>query len=57
MRRIALQDTIARQFDAVMRRVSKGRRGMGRSGMITIDCGQEEILERSAVSVDAQALR
>ncbi len=56
MKRIALQDRIARQFDAVMRRVSKGRRGMGRSGMITIDCGQQEILERSAVSMDAQGV-
>jgi predicted ABC-class ATPase len=56
VRRIALQDLIARQFDGVTKKISKGHRGTGKSGLISIDRGNQEILERSAVEMDAQGL-
>ena len=34
----------------------KGHRGIGKSGLISIDSGKQEILERSAVSIDAQGV-
>ena len=56
IKRIAFQDFIARQFETVQRRLVKGHRGIGRSGVISIDSGKQEILERSAVSIDAQGV-
>jgi predicted ABC-class ATPase len=56
IKRIAFQDYIARQFDALQRKFSKGHRGMGKGGLIGIDSGGQEILERSAVSIDAQGV-
>lgn len=55
-RRIAFQDFIARQFDRWARKVSRGHRGTGKSGLIGIDSGNQEILERSAVEMDAQGV-
>jgi len=54
IKRIALQDLIARQFESVRGRVSRGYRGTGRSGMIQIDYGGQEIIERSSVSIHEQ---
>ncbi|MGB9627229.1 MAG: ABC-ATPase domain-containing protein [Thermodesulfobacteriota bacterium] len=54
IKRIALQDLIARQFEAVRSRVTRGHRGAGRSGTIQIDSGKQEILERSSVSILGQ---
>ncbi len=54
VRRIAFQDFIARRFEAIQSKVAKGHRGIGKSGLIGIDSGGQEILERSAVSMDAQ---
>jgi predicted ABC-class ATPase len=34
----------------------KGHRGIGKSGLISIDSGKQEILERSAVSIGAQGV-
>jgi predicted ABC-class ATPase len=56
IKRIAFQDFIARQFETVQRRLVKGHRGIGKSGLIIIDSGKQEILERSAVSIDAQGV-
>jgi len=56
IRRIAFQDYIGRQFDSHQRKTSKGHRGIGKSGLISIDSGRQEILERSAVSIDAQGV-
>jgi len=56
VRRIAFQDYIARQFDAVARKVARGHRGTGKGGQIVIDCGNQEVLERSAVEMDAQGV-
>jgi len=56
IKRIAFQDFIARQFETVQRGLVKGHRGIGKSGLISIDSGKQEILERSAVSIDAQGV-
>jgi predicted ABC-class ATPase len=56
MRRIAFQDFIARRFEWLQRKLSKGHRGIGRGGLISIDSGRQEILERSAVSIDARSV-
>ena len=56
IRRIAFQDFIGRRFEAVLSKVAKGHRGIGKSGLISIDSGKQEILERSAVSIDAQGV-
>lgn len=56
VRRIAFQDFIARRFDVAQTKVARGHRGIGKSGLISIDAGRQEILERSAVSIDAQGI-
>jgi predicted ABC-class ATPase len=56
IRRIAFQDLIARRFESIRAKVNKGHRGIGKSGLIHIDSGKQEILERSATLVDAQGV-
>jgi predicted ABC-class ATPase len=56
IKRIAFQDFILRRFETTQGKLVKGRRGSGRSGLISIDSGNQEILERSAVSIDAQGV-
>lgn len=51
-RRIALCDYLARCFSKAIRKYSKGIRGTGKSGLISIDAGKQEILERSAVVIN-----
>jgi predicted ABC-class ATPase len=53
-RRIALQDALARQVHAAIRQATQGHRGSGKSGMVTIDAGGQEVLERTAVVVTPQ---
>jgi predicted ABC-class ATPase len=53
-RRIALEDFLARQVQAAIRQVAQGRRGSGKSGMVSIDSGGQEVLERTAVVVTPQ---
>lgn len=54
VRRIAFQDYIGRRFEAVLSKTARGRRGIGKSGLISIDIGRQEVLERSSVSINAQ---
>jgi len=54
VRRVAFQDYVARQFESIRAKVNRGHRGIGKSGLINIDFGKQEILERSAASVEAQ---
>ena len=56
VRRIAFEDFIARKFESVQQKVTRGRRGTGKGGLIGIDCGNQEILERSAVLIDGQGI-
>jgi len=50
VRRIALEDLLARRFDRQLPG-SRGGRGSGKSGIISIDAGGQEVLERSAAVV------
>ena len=50
VRRVALADYLARQVDRAVPR-SGGRRGSGHSGEIRVDCGGQEVLERTAVRI------
>lgn len=49
VRRIALQDFLTRQLHQALRRVAEGRRGSGKSGLLAIDVGGQEVLERTAM--------
>jgi len=51
-RQIALNDYLARCFALAVDRFSSGVRGTGKSGLIAIDFGKQEILERSAVVIN-----
>ncbi|MFP4173427.1 MAG: ABC-ATPase domain-containing protein [Candidatus Hydrogenedentota bacterium] len=48
-RRLALSDFIARETRRAIRGESTGRRGSGKSGLVAIDAGQQEVLPRTAV--------
>ena len=54
--RTAFCDYLARRFHEAIRRLTKGHRGMGKSGLVEIDRGGQEILERNAVVVDKENL-
>ena len=51
IRRLALQDFLCREVHSAIRREVKGRRGTGKSGIVTIDVGGQEVLERAALRV------
>jgi predicted ABC-class ATPase len=50
-REIALRDFLTRQFSEAAKRICKGKRGTGKSGIIAIDRPGQEILERTSVFV------
>ncbi len=54
VRRVALEDYVTRQFAAAIRRYVKGNRGTGKSGMVAVDVGRQEILERTSCVVNDQ---
>jgi len=54
-RRVALADFLTRAFDAACSQVS-GRRGSGKSGLIAIDRPGQQILERTSVLVNEDAV-
>ena len=51
VRRVALEDYLARCVRDAIRGTTGGRRGSGKSGLIEIDAGRQEVLERTAVVV------
>ncbi len=51
VRTVALEDFLARQVRQAIRKTARGNRGTGKSGLITIDAGGQEVLERTAVVV------
>ncbi len=53
-RNLALRDFLTRMFHDASMRVPKGKRGSGKSGVISIDRPGQEILERTSVFVDRQ---
>ncbi len=50
-REVAFRDFLTRAFHGAIRRVVRGRRGLGQSGLISVDEPGQEILERSSVLV------
>ncbi len=50
-RRIAFQDYLIRQFHRAIQQVCRGHRGTGKSGLFSIDVGQQEVLERTALRI------
>ena len=55
-RRVALRDYLARVFDMRLKACVKGRRGMGTSGLIRIDRGGQEVLDRTAIVINRDAV-
>jgi len=51
-REIALRDFITRKFHEAINKLSKSRRGSGKSGLISIDAPGQEILERTSAFVN-----
>ncbi len=51
VRRLALEDYLARAVRKAIRRFARGSRGMGKSGLISIDAGGQEVLQRTATVV------
>lgn len=54
VRRTALTDFLARRVAASIGKRARGRRGSGKSGLISIDAGGQEVLERTAVAINGQ---
>ncbi len=52
VRRVALEDFLARQVHQAIRQIAQGGRGSGKSGLITIDAGRQEVLERTAIQIN-----
>ncbi len=51
IRRMALEDFLTRQVHRAIREIVRGRRGTGKSGLIEIDSGGQEVLERASLVV------
>ncbi len=51
-REIGLRDFLTRRFYALAKKIAKGNRGTGKSGLIFIDTPGQEVLERTSVLVD-----
>ncbi|KGG79765.1 ABC transporter ATPase [Caloranaerobacter azorensis H53214] len=51
-KKIALEDFLIRSFHREIKSISKGIRGTGKSGLIHIDVGGQEILERTAAKIN-----
>ena len=56
VRRIAVEDYLTREFHRAITDIVKGNRGIGKSGFIGIDCGGQEVLERSSMFVDSKCV-
>jgi len=52
-RKIALCDYLARCFEQAVKKFCAGNRGTGKSGLIFIDAGQQQVLERSAIMINS----
>lgn len=52
VRRVALEDYLARAFAAAVKAHVRGKRGTGKSGFVGVDSGVQEVLERTAAVVN-----
>ena len=57
LRRTALGDYVGRAFREAAASTVKGNRGIGKSGLISIVAGGQEILERSSVVIGPKSLQ
>ncbi|MDH7496940.1 MAG: ABC-ATPase domain-containing protein [Syntrophomonadaceae bacterium] len=55
-RRVALGDLLARGLARALRRQAGGARGSGRSGLIQVDAGGQQVLDRTAVRVSERGV-
>ncbi|MFA0846389.1 MAG: ABC-ATPase domain-containing protein [Methanobacterium formicicum] len=55
-RKIALEDYISRAFAEGIEKRVKGRKGSGKSGILRIDQGRQEVMERSCVNISPNVL-
>ena len=53
VRRVAFADYLARRVDRAIAGPGPSRRGSGKSGLISVDAGGQQVLERTAVRLDA----
>ncbi|RKD32720.1 ABC-ATPase domain-containing protein [Thermohalobacter berrensis] len=53
-KKIALEDFLSRSFDKEIKRIAKGNRGSGKSGIIQIDTGGQQIIDRTSVEINKQ---
>lgn len=53
-REIGLRDYLARQVEIAIKKYTRGRRGIGKSGLIYIPSPGQEILERSSVIINRE---
>ena len=51
VRRVALQDFLIRDVHHAIHQICQGNRGIGKSGLVAIDVGGQEVLERTAMVV------
>ena len=56
IKRIALEDYLGRQFNRTINKLSRRRRGIGKSGLIAIDCNKQYVLERNSVTITDNTL-
>ena len=54
IRRVALQDFLIREVHHAIHKICQGNRGIGKSGLVAIDAGGQEVLERTAMVVTSQ---
>jgi len=54
IRRMAFQDFLIRMVDQAIRGICRGHRGIGKSGLVSIDVGGQEVLERTAMVVTSE---
>ena len=55
-RKIALEDYISRAFQDAIKRFAGDKRGSGKSGVLRIDSGSQEILQRSCADINNHIL-
>ena len=51
VRRVALQDFLIREVHHAIHKICQGNRGIGKSGLVAVDVGGQEVLERTAMKV------
>lgn len=56
VRRLALEDLLARRVHRLITRQKRSAKGTGKSGMLAVDAGYQQVLERTAVRITENAV-